>query len=168
MELEVKNKDKGFSLIEILVALAVFSLLVISMSSIAITVIKSQRKTFALQNTQEAGRYLLESMSKELRMSTINSAAGNGLSLLNITNAKGDSFDYEFDSANKRLLRWHQTLSPTNIEVTGSFYVREHVFPPFPDRRKAVTIVMQLRSKGSKTEEQAEIYLQNTICPRVL
>jgi prepilin-type N-terminal cleavage/methylation domain-containing protein len=171
MELEVtimKNirmtsmKNKGFTLIELLIALAVFSLVIVSMATAAISVIKSQRKAFALQNTQEASRYLLETMSKEIRMSAINSSAGSGLTVLNITNAQNETFDYQFDNTNKQLLRWGQPISPANLEVTGSFYVRKGTFPS----RAVVTIVMQTKSKGAKAEEQAEIYLQSTLSSR--
>ena len=62
MELEIKNKNKGFTLIELLVSLLIFSSLVVAMSGIAASIIKAQRKGFALQNTQESARYILEAL----------------------------------------------------------------------------------------------------------
>ncbi len=101
MELEMKNKalpsttfskksGAGFTLVELLIAMAVFSLIVVAMSATAVSVIKSQRKGFALQNSQETARYILESISKEIRMSVINSAdsGGSPVNILGITNAK--------------------------------------------------------------------------------
>ena len=66
MELEGLNKNKGFTLIELLVAMAAFGLIVIAISGVATSVIKSQRKAFALQNIQESTRFILESMSRRL------------------------------------------------------------------------------------------------------
>ncbi len=171
MELEVNDdymKNKGFTLIELIIALTIFSLVIISMAAITVSMIKSQRKTFALQNIQEPARYISESMSKEIRMSQINSldSGGSQRDILNITNDKNENVDYRFIAAN-RLQRqvdgggW-QYLSPANLEVTGGFYISKS---SSPDRAK-VTIVMQIKSTGAKVEEQAEVYLQSTISQR--
>jgi prepilin-type N-terminal cleavage/methylation domain-containing protein len=183
MELEIKNKGfvlrlvnivlgrpknkkslkgAGFTLIELLVAMFVFSIIIVSMAGIAVSSIKSQRKAFSLQNAQETSRYILESMNKEIRMSTINSAAGSGVNTLNITNSQSETFNYQFDNNSKRLLRAGQVLSPDNLEVTGAFYIEKSTFP----NRSLVTVVMKIRPATTKTERQAEIYLQNTIAPR--
>ena len=158
-------KSKGFTLIELLIAMAVFSLIVVAMSATAVSVIKSQRKGFALQNSQETARYILESVSKEIRMSVINSAdsGGSSVNILNITNAKSETFDYQFDNSNKILYRNAQALNSTNLEITGSFYIRKSVSLP---ARAVVTLVMQVKSIGGRIEEQAEIYLQSTISSR--
>jgi len=155
-----KNKNKGFTLIEMLVALAVFSIIVISMSNTAFLVIKGQRKAFALQLTQESSRYILESMIKEIRMSVIDSDNGSGLLTLNITNSKEESVVYQF--INNKIQRNEQDLSSDNIELTGSFYVRTSPSP----NRALVTVVMKIKSTGVKIEEQAEIYIQNSITSR--
>ena len=162
MELAMKNKNKGFTLIEMIVALGVFSLVVITMTIIAGSAIKSQRKAFSLQNSQESTRFLLESISKELRMSVINSEAGIGLDTLNITNSRDETFDYQFDSENKRVLRGGQPLSPENLEITGSFNLEKQSYP----NRSLVTIMLKAESESSRPEQQAEMYLQASICPR--
>ena len=162
MELEIKNKNKGFTLIELLVSLLIFSSLVVAMSGIAASIIKAQRKGFALQNTQEAARHILEVMTKEIRMGVVNTGAGSGLTTLNITNSKDDTFNYQFNNGNERIYRWGEIMSPTNLEVTGNFYVRKSDFPA----RVVVTIVMQVKSRSAKVEGQAEIYLQSSVAAR--
>ena len=157
-------KNKGFTLIELLIALTVFSLVIVSMAAITVSMIKSQRKTFNIQNIQEPARYILESMSKEIRMSEINSSdsGGSQRDILNITNAQGDTFDYQFDNTNERILRWGQNLSPANLELTGGFYISKS---SSPDRAR-VTVVMKIKSTATKAEKQAEIYLQSTVSQR--
>lgn len=163
MELEIKNNNKGFTLVELLVSLLIFSSLVVTMSGIAVSMIKAQRKGFALQNTQEASRYILEVMTKEIRMSVVNTGAGSGLTTLNITNSKGDTFNYQFDNGNERIYRDGSVMSPSNLEVTGNFYVRKSDSPV----RVVVTIVMQVKSRdANKVEQQAEIYLQSSVAAR--
>jgi len=156
-------KNKGFTLIEMLVAMAVFSLIVVAMSATAVSVIKSQRKGFALQNSQETARYILESVSKEIRMSMINSDPGDGLSSLNITNAKSETFNYQFDNTSKILYRGGQALNSTNLEVTGGFYIRKSASLP---ARAVVTLVMKVKAVGGRAERETEIYLQSTISSR--
>lgn len=157
-------KNKGFTLIELIIALAIFSLVIVSMASIAVSMIKSQRKTFTMQNIQEPARYILESMSKEIRMSEINWVSGDNLTL-NITNDKNENVDYRFIA--DRLRRqvdgsgW-QNLSPITLELTGSFYISKSSFPD----RAIVTVTMQIKSTETKAEKQAEIYLQSTISQR--
>lgn len=162
MELEIKNK--GFTLVELLVALAAFGLIVIAMTGATSSIIKSQRKAFALQSIQESTRYALESMSKEIRMSVINSgdSGGSKVDILNITNSDNQTFDYQFDNINKKLMRWGQDISPANIDLTGGFYIRKSSFP----ERSLVTIIIKVESQGLRIEEQAEIDLQNTISSR--
>jgi len=160
---KILSNNTGFTMIEMIVALAVFSIIIVSMTSITVSIIQSQRKSFASQNSQETSRYILESMNKEIRMSLINSDSGDGVTVLNITNAQDETFDYQFDNANKRLLRNGQPVSPDNIELTGSFYITKDTFP----YQAIVTFVMKVNSTKSKTEEQAEINLQSTISSRL-
>jgi len=160
-----ENKNKGFTLIELLVALTLFSIIIISMSSITLSVMKSQRKAFAIQGVEESSRYILESIIKEIRMSVINTNSGSNLSLLNVTNSDGETVMYRF-SGGKLSRRvntgaW-QDLSPNNIDLTGSFYIRKSSSP----NRALVTILMKIKSKNSKIEEQSEIYIQNSINSR--
>lgn len=166
MELEMKNKkERGFTLVELLTAMAVFSVIVIVVGGVVNSVMKAQRKTFSIQNAQEAGRFMLEMASKEIRTSLINTGDGSILPILSIMNAEGEILDYQFDNTNKRLLRDGEIVSPGNVEVTGGFYVNEYEFPSAPTR-KTVTIVMKVRVAGDRVEQTTEMNLQNTIAPR--
>lgn len=158
------KRNKGFGLIELIVALAIFSVIVVVMATIASSVIQSQRKVFALQSAQETGRYVLESMVKEIRQSQINSAdsGGNPINVLNITNSASETFDYQFDNTNKRLLRNGFAVSPSDVEVTGNFYIKKNDFPSY----SVITIVMKMERTSAKPEEKAKIYIQSTVTPR--
>jgi len=160
---KILSNDAGFTMMEMIVALATFSIIIVSMTSITFSIIQAQRKSFASQNSQEVSRYILESMNKEIRMSLINSDSGSGVTVLNITNADLETFNYQFDNSNKRLLRNGQVVSPDNIELTGSFYITKDTFP----YQAIVTIVMKVNSTSVKIEQQAEINLQSTISSRL-
>ena len=155
---------QGFTLIELIVALATFSLVILAMTGMAFSMIQSQRKSFTLQDAQESSRHILELINKELRTSLVNSAdsGGSPVDLLNITNADNETFDYQFDNTNERLIRSGEFVSPDNLGVTGNFYITKSSFP----NRSLVTVVMKIRSLTGRAESESEIYLQSTISSR--
>lgn len=168
MELEIiknKNNQSGFTLIELLVALVTFSLLMFSLTTIAASVIKAQRKTFAIQNIQEPARYILEVINKEIRLGEINSASSDNAPSLSITNFQDEAVNYQF--SNNKIQRqvnggvW-QDLSPSNLEVTGGFYITNESFP----KRAKITTVMKIRTTGGQPESVVEVNLQGAITPR--
>lgn len=74
----VKNK-KGTTLIELMVAMAIFSVLMLATLDIFKMVIEGQRNAINSQNVQESMRYALEVMSKEIRMAQKASVAECGV-----------------------------------------------------------------------------------------
>ncbi|MDD2730769.1 MAG: prepilin-type N-terminal cleavage/methylation domain-containing protein [Candidatus Portnoybacteria bacterium] len=164
----VRNNQKpltGFTLIELLTAVAVFLIVVLVITGIFSAAAKSQRKAFALQNVQETARYLLESMTKEIRMSTVNTADSGGLPLatLNVTNPSSCTFNYFFDGVSKSLWRAGYAVSPDSVEVEGSFYVSKSALP----NTSRVTIFIKVRTRSSASAESyAEISAQSTVAAR--
>ncbi|MCG2700783.1 MAG: prepilin-type N-terminal cleavage/methylation domain-containing protein [Candidatus Falkowbacteria bacterium] len=63
----IKN-NAGVTLLELTVAVAIFSFAVLSATQIFKMVLEGQRSAIAAQSTQESMRYALEVMSKEIRM----------------------------------------------------------------------------------------------------
>lgn len=63
----IKNK-LGVSLLEMVVAVAVFSVVVLLATQIFKMVLESQRNSIASQNMQESIMYTFETMAKEIRM----------------------------------------------------------------------------------------------------
>lgn len=163
-----KNKNlttKGFTLIELLVALAAFLILVTLVSSSAISIIKAQRKVYASQIVSGEVSYVLESMSKEIRMSAIDSVAGT--TVLTITNSSGDTVDYQF--INNKLQRrvnggiW-QDLTQVGINFSGGFYLEK--YSGSPGNRAKVTIMMKAESQADVQGDQPVLDLQTTISSR--
>lgn len=64
----IKKLKKGFTLIELMVSLSIFVLVISSSSSILIMTIRSQKKAFAQQELLNQTSYLMEKMSKSIRM----------------------------------------------------------------------------------------------------
>lgn len=156
-------KFSGFTLIELLVAATVFIIVLVTAAGIFMSVLKAQRKISAMRETQEATRYMLEAMTKELRMSTINnSPAAGAVYVLNITNAKNETFEYKFDSAKKKLLRNGVPMHADSISTTGQFYLMKS---PGPIRYK-ITIFLQAEAGNISAGEGAIVELQTAVTPR--
>ena len=60
--------NKGFTLIEMLVAIAIFVFTVASVSGVFVTVLKAQRRSIAYQQLLDQSSYLMEYMSRSIRM----------------------------------------------------------------------------------------------------
>lgn len=81
MNMKQKINKKGFTLIEMLVSVALFSVIILSATRIFQLVVRSQRNAIASQTLQENIKYFFEVVSRETRMSIRTS--GNCLSLPN-------------------------------------------------------------------------------------
>lgn len=162
LSLVAMKKGNGFTLVELLVAITLFSVVSLTIAGIFSMVLKSQRKAMSIGDVQEAGRYLLESMAKEIRMSTVNTGTSSGVTTINISNPRLETFDYTFDPASKQILRNGQAINPSDTEVDGRFYIETENYPS----RAKVTIVIGIRSKNSRAEEGANMMLQATVAGR--
>jgi len=65
---------RGFSLMEMLVVLGIFSTVVVAASDILMMSSRSQRKVFALERTQADARFAMEAISREVRTGSIDYA----------------------------------------------------------------------------------------------
>ncbi|MFH0804811.1 MAG: type II secretion system protein [Patescibacteria group bacterium] len=71
-----KNKNRpgqrGFTLIEMIIAVSIFSLAIIMVINVYMIVNNSQRKVAAGQKVQDDVRYLFEALAQDVRLATIN------------------------------------------------------------------------------------------------
>lgn len=82
------KNNKGFTLIEMLVAMGIFSLVIIAVTAVFSMVLISQRQIIVLKHIQEESVYIMEFLQKEARMAQYgNVCAGDGV-LYNISNGQ--------------------------------------------------------------------------------
>lgn len=79
-----KIREAGFSIIEMLVTFLVFSVIAVSVSAVFVHLINLQRRAFAIQKIQENSLFILESMSRDIRISRITDQESLGCTLTNI------------------------------------------------------------------------------------
>src|SRR3989344_5625707 len=64
-------KNAGFTLLEILVAIGLFVVLIIVLVNIYLLALRSQRQTAARQETLQSARFVMETLSRQVRISEI-------------------------------------------------------------------------------------------------
>lgn len=165
-----KNKKNGFTLIELLVGLVVFSLAIGVAINLFAAALRSQRKSIAIQNIQDNGRYLINFIAKEIRMSRIVSTDGETL-ILNINHPLNGNIIYTFTGApNWQIIRADATgsgqINADEVNVDGRFFISGRAAGDNIQPR--VTIIMKITNKGTRAEEQSKIDLQTTFSQRRL
>lgn len=85
--------SRGFTMIETIVALGIFSVLFVAVTAAFGNGYASQRKVLEMQAVQRDGAYILEVMSREIRMAS-NPPSQNALSTLTFTNHGSTSMTY--------------------------------------------------------------------------
>lgn len=171
------NKSQfGFSLLEILVALGIFSVVAISTTMIFQKVTESQRLAIAAQNTQESLRYTMEHISKEIRMAqeddgACTSAPGTvfesqtGNTELYFKNQDGKCVVYKETNGAFEITRGGNpaaVITPNDINVSNlNFYIKSADQP-------AVTIIMQVNNIrfGGADLYKSQMDIQTTISSR--
>jgi len=166
----VKN-NQGFSLLEIIVAISLFSVIMLSAVSIFGISLNAQRNAVSAQNVQESLRYSLEAMSKEIRMAEKNDGSCSGLASgevysasgveLFFKNQSGECVRYYLDSSRLMISRAGNSAVITPNDVT----VNSLNFSVANDKQPRVTISinaqLKINSKAVKT-----IRLQTTVSSR--
>ncbi|PJE58890.1 MAG: hypothetical protein COU83_01425 [Candidatus Portnoybacteria bacterium CG10_big_fil_rev_8_21_14_0_10_40_22] len=165
----------GFTLIEMLVALAIFSIVVTVMLSVTISLVKAQRKTQNLQLVHDSARYSIEMMAKEIRMSKIIDVrvVGGPHFIYELTIQRlddpGNNIVYHFynDSASKPgILARDRGADTRYLNDITKVDIRGYFYPLSGTPGKRLTIVLRAESVGARAGEGAIIDLQTTVTSR--
>lgn len=183
------QNEKGISLVELVVAVSIFSLVMITASGIFINALKAQKMIVAKQNVADNLRYAMEFMVKEMRMAqadtvnpdlTFNDGAAvpatvkNGrFSKISFKNMSSSSIVYDFDSVSNKILRndiggagGAQAISSDEVLITDlKFTVNNWNLTTGPAAvAPLVTILIKAKAKSGAG---GEIELQTSVSPRI-
>lgn len=110
----------GFTLIEMIIAIGVFSIMSIAISSAFTSGFSSYSDTRELQRNIESAQYALNTLEKLLRTSTVVSSAGTGLQSITFYDySSSRCFEYRIVSsapASDLFARWFPTTDPTGSD----------------------------------------------------
>lgn len=186
---KIKNQ-KGTSLIELLVAIALFAVMIMSSTQIFKMVIDGQRNAVSAQNTQENMRYAMEKMSKEIRMAQIsnedceNLFAPPAAAIYKVFNTTDSDTKIYFKNKDGRCLTYYlensrlkiksgigggalvNFVTPAKIAVSNlKFSVVDDLIGSFHSQQPRVTISMDVKAVGLVLHKQ-EMKLQMTVSSR--
>ncbi|OGF26723.1 hypothetical protein A2303_06440 [Candidatus Falkowbacteria bacterium RIFOXYB2_FULL_47_14] len=185
---KIINNNRGLTLIEIVVATALFSMVSYAAVVTFQGVMKSQRSTVISQNVQESMRYALEIMGKEMRMAQkrisgdcvlsnnnriydTNDASGVGDSL-SFINSRKACVTYSLVGGRIRINRFGEPssyyITPNDIVINDlSFRVVDegaNTVPPSVQPR--VTITLEASMAGGAGVPAENVRLETTISAR--
>jgi type II secretory pathway pseudopilin PulG len=179
---KIKQNNFGTTLLEMLVAVALFSITILAATEIFQMVVEGQRSAVAAQNTQENMRYALEVMSKEIRMAqkSIGNECGPQLSgkvynlqgsRLQFKNIYGECVEYQEQSLRLQIQRYlagdppglTDYITPDEIEVSNLEFIV--IDDSLGNRQSMVTLKMDVEAVG-KELHKSKIKIQTTISSR--
>ncbi len=164
--------DRGYSLIELLVAIGLFSAVVSIMSSMFITSLRGQQKAFMVQNVVDNMRFGMELISKEIRMgSNFNLINGSDLQFVsNMPNRSGATVEFSlvggqimFDD-DIAIAPAATPITSLNINVTGLNFV----LTPSGTTQKRVFISAQAHSANVLQDVSTSMNVETVVAPRIL
>jgi prepilin-type N-terminal cleavage/methylation domain-containing protein len=170
----------GFTLVELLVTMAIFLIVIGAATSIFVSALKGQRKALAIQEILNQTSYSLEYMSRAMRMAQKEVAAPsclsqNGLNYQLTRGGKGIKFrnysgicqEFFLEGGQLKQLKSGavESLTSENFEITS---LNLNLIGPseLDDFQPRVTIAFTIKGKGQKPEEQTEMKVQTTISQR--
>ncbi|MCK4453843.1 DUF1554 domain-containing protein [Candidatus Parcubacteria bacterium] len=120
------TKEKSFTLIELLVSITIFVLVFLAAMGIFVSSLKGKQRVNELKEIEDNGRYLMESMSREIRMGTIpDSQSGNNDSDLSFIDSDENTIVFSLN-ANDQLLKNADVISSDRINISNlKFYVND-------------------------------------------
>ncbi len=186
--LSKKQNRRGFTLVELLVAVLMFSLIVVAISGLFISGIRSQKYSLLSQRLLDQTSYAMEFMSRALRMARKELIAGqclstrgtnyevspDGLSLKFINHLEGDDCQRFFLDNSQLKFQRNITGTPETLELTSSqFEVTDLKFiviggDQYDDLQPRVNILMEIRWKSLRPEEARKVRIQSSVSQRNL
>jgi len=172
------KQDKGTSLIELLVAITLFSILILSSTQIFKMVVDGQRNAISAQNVQENVRYAFEKISKEIKMAQIS----NKECLSSGVNKIFNTIDNElyFKNKDENCVKYYLEnnrlkidiaaitgfITPEKIEISNlKFYIVDDLIGAFHSTQPYVVIAMDVEATGQAIHKQ-KMKIQITVSSR--
>jgi len=171
MKFCINKNSKGVTLIELIVAMGIFSIIITLVVSLLAISLRGYRKTIALQNVQDNARFLLDFMTKEIRQSKITTLNTNGFSSSLILERPGpivgEIVTYNFTGTliTRADSSRSGAINSEEVTISGRFYITGVGSDGFQPK---VTVSLKVQNIGTKAEEKSFINLQATLSQRIL
>lgn len=181
-----KSGQKGFTIIEAVVATSVFAFVVASALGVYMAVLQLDSKTRAERAVQQNARFIMDYIAKEIRNGVIDYGGTNDIDTLTVFNqlSQQEIFDYNTAGCNggagdvaQCVLRLTKTgvgttnLNSTDVRITRLRFYLEPDNNPFDldndvHTQPHVTVVIRIESTKLRNTERGFIDLQSTFTVR--
>jgi prepilin-type N-terminal cleavage/methylation domain-containing protein len=154
---------KGFTLIEMIVAVGVFTVAITIILASFLNITDIQRKTAAIRTINDNLNFSLETMMREIRSGTSYSIGESGTSLSIVNNYK-KNIVYNLNTVDNQIERSEEggpviVLTAPEVKITKLFFVVDNSFQPI------VTIIISGET-GESEKTKSVFNLQTTISQR--
>ena len=169
--LNFQKRKSGFTLIEMLVALSIFSFIMLAITGVFQVILRMQNNSLAANNLQESLRYAFENMSKEIRDAKkgaiLTNVYNDNSGVLKFENKNGTIISYELN--NERLIARYKNgasiekegyLTPKNIKVNSFVFFTNNQNSEQP----LITLTVEAETKNVK--EKQKMRIQTSISTR--
>lgn len=174
--LKMFKKNKGFTLVELTVAVALFAVTIVSAMNIFKFVAEGQRNAIAAQNIQASMRYALEVISKEIRMAKKSNAGECGATStkvyfsaagqnLKFKNNAGECVEYSLVGNRFQIDRNGTAgfVTPDEIKVSNLKFIIKDISAT---TQPMVTMVMDVEMAAGSGMHKQPMKIQTTISSR--
>lgn len=154
------KSQKGFTMIELLVAMSLFVVVISIASGIFVNSLRTQKALVDLLAVNDNASLVIEQMAREIR---VGSAFSGGGTVLNFISAFGESVSYSLSDG--AILRKLQPITGSNVKVENLQFLLSGVGVSAPQTR--ITIILKV---GSRSPRLAGFTtdIQTTVSPREL
>lgn len=184
-----KNKNlkkEAFSLVEVIVSVAIFSVIILTITDIFRLVMDGQRSAIATQNVQESLKYFLEVTGKEIRMAKRNDGTcpgvavgaifglteSNGNDVLSFKNYYNECVSYRLASSTSALhgsVRRFQVSRGANTDFISPMQINidrlDFSLSSDANKQALLTLNIKAHALGLKTE-QGTMNIQTSLSSR--
>jgi Tfp pilus assembly protein PilW len=171
------KKQKGFTIIEAVVATGVFAVVVSSSLGVYLATVRLDSKSRAERTVQQNARFIMDFIAKEVRNGSINYAGSNDTDTLSIINQQNEPVVINWNGASDPNLSITKTgvgstiLNSNEVRITNAaFYVYPGADPFVLSNdvhvQPHVTVILKLESTNASIQEGAEMSIQSTFAVR--
>lgn len=158
------HSEEGFTLIELLVSAVIFTFIMIGVSELFINSLDLQQRAAATQKIQENAQYVIESVAREVRVSTVQGGTPTSLTIQHPVNG---TVVYRFNATDGSIER--ESDANGNQRITSS----DVVFTDFQfkiagagaDGRQA-RVTMPMTITATVGHQTVSVSLQTTVTSR--
>lgn len=175
----IKNQ-KGVTLLELIVAVGIFSVVILAATGIFKSALEGQRSAIAAQNLQESMRYAMEVMSKEMRMAQKDVGGADqcpdvangkvydisaGSDRLDFRNYNDQCVSYNLAGTRLQIDRDGTSafITPDEISVSNLQFV---IVDNVSDKQSRVTMKMNIEMATGKDMHKQKMTIQTSVSAR--